>query len=194
MARQVAEWPLVGRDAELGYCRELVAAGQGLLLAGRAGVGKSRLAREVLGELGDGVVRSAVATASARDVPFGAFAHLGSGSFDPQRFTRELQQAVERDERVVLSVDDAHSLDERSAALLVTLQQCGVALVLTVRTGEPTPDAVQLLWKDEYVHRVDIQPLSRAETEALLTAVLGGPIAPSAVDRLFTATDGNPLY
>jgi len=49
MLRQI-EWPLVGRDEELAVIAELIAGAerQGLVMAGAAGTGKSRLAVEAL--------------------------------------------------------------------------------------------------------------------------------------------------
>ncbi|MGH3951933.1 MAG: ATP-binding protein, partial [Pseudonocardiaceae bacterium] len=73
-------WPLTGRQEELGLVTELLrdGASAGVLLAGTAGVGKTRLAREALAafERRGASPRWAVATASARSLPFGAFAHL----------------------------------------------------------------------------------------------------------------------
>ena len=42
-------WPLVGRDGELGFVGELLSDGSvsGVVVAGAAGVGKTRLAAEV---------------------------------------------------------------------------------------------------------------------------------------------------
>jgi DNA-binding CsgD family transcriptional regulator len=192
--RPPGEWPLVGRDVELAFCLEVLGAGRGLVLSGRPGVGKSRLGREILDQWPGRLVRSAIATVSAREIPFGALAHLAVGIFDPHQFANELRTSASEGERALLFVDDAHLLDDRSATLLVTLQQLGVSLVLTVRTGGPAPDAVQVLWKDEYLQRVEIQPLSRDEIDHLLTDVLAGPVAPSTSERLFAATEGNPLY
>lgn len=71
-------WPLVGRGEELDAAVEAVRAGPGVVLAGVAGVGKTRLGREVVGRVaGRGWAWCwATATAAARPIPFGAFAHL----------------------------------------------------------------------------------------------------------------------
>ena len=42
--------------------------------------------------------------------------------------------------------------------------------------------------------RLDLKPLSEAETTALDSAALGGPVDPQATERLWTLTRGNPLY
>lgn len=73
-------WPLVGRREELALvAKALGAAGvSGVVLAGAAGVGKTRLAREALtaAEAKGWVVRWAVATEAAASIPFGALAPL----------------------------------------------------------------------------------------------------------------------
>jgi hypothetical protein len=72
------EWPLTGRDEEFGAIAELVGGTEyrGVVLAGRAGVGKSRLAREAVSAAVDvgWSVRHVAATASGQSVPLGAFA------------------------------------------------------------------------------------------------------------------------
>src|SRR5689334_22359128 len=72
-------WPLVGRDPELAEIeRVLDAAASGLVLAGPAGVGKSRLVGEAIERAGarGWTVVHLRATRSAATLPFGAFAPL----------------------------------------------------------------------------------------------------------------------
>ena len=55
---------------------------------------------------------------------------------------------------LLLLVDDAQDLDDASAALLLHLVvHGGVFPVVTVRTGEPAPESVVMLWKDELLER-----------------------------------------
>lgn len=72
----VTVWPLTGGGEELRIVADAVAARRcsGVVVAGPAGVGKTRLAREALGAgaRGGAVTRWAVATASAASIPFGA--------------------------------------------------------------------------------------------------------------------------
>ncbi|MGA8520701.1 MAG: AAA family ATPase, partial [Pseudonocardiaceae bacterium] len=72
-------WPLTGRAEELSLISGLTRrrdGSAGVVLAGLAGVGKTRLAREALAaaQQRGTVTRWAVATASARALPLGAFA------------------------------------------------------------------------------------------------------------------------
>lgn len=72
-------WPLVGRAAELERVAGFLRVGQGaIVLAGPAGVGKTRLGSECLEVAAfQGFVPLRVAaTQGAAGLPFGAFAHL----------------------------------------------------------------------------------------------------------------------
>lgn len=179
--------------------------GSGLILAGMAGVGKTRLAREGLGMAQRRGQRTAwaVATASGTTIPFGALAHL----LPPLQAAHQpsglqlLQQAMATLGRsgsgrpLVLGIDDAHLLDDTSATLIHQIALTGAAsLVVTLRTGEPAPDAITSLWKDGLLGRLEVQPLSRLELEDLLAAVLGGPVATATLERLWRLTRGNLLF
>lgn len=191
-------WPLTGRAEELRLAVDLAASG-GVVLGGAAGTGKTRLAREVLAELGRrGVAtRWAVATESARSVPLGALTML-AGSANPLRRIEhavDLLAAPDGSGRPTIGVDDVHLLDPVSAVVLQQVALAGRArLVLTLRSGEPAPDAVVGLWKDGLLGRIDLQPLSPEESRQLLEAALAGPIDTAGAQRLWAVTRGNPLY
>src|SRR5262249_28889594 len=67
-------------------------------------------------------------------------------------------------------------------------------LFATVRTGEPVPDAVTALWKDEGCSSLELQPLSRSETDALLALALGGAVDGRTERSLWEASRGAPLF
>src|SRR5262249_34374887 len=99
------------------------------------------------------------------------------------------------DGRLLLVVDDAHLLDDGSAALvhqLVRGEACSV--VATVRTLAPAPDPVTALWKDGLAERVDLDPLSEADVGEVAAGTLGGPVAGASVRRLWEVSQGNVLY
>src|SRR5688500_966298 len=78
--RPGAPWPLVGRAGELRLVNSILSRGDtgGLVLAGPAGVGKTRLALEVLAradQLGLPTAHTSASRAAA-EVPFGAVAPL----------------------------------------------------------------------------------------------------------------------
>ena len=170
-------------------------------------MGKSRLAAECLGQAeraGLPTARAA-ATRSAARLPFGAFAALlpdavdpAGGAADQAAFIRRCcTEFTERGEgrRLVLFVDDAHLLDDPSATLVHRLAETGSAFVLvTLRTGEVTPDAVSALWKDELAERIDVEGLPVDAVDALLVAALGGPVERSAVVRIAGRCQGNVLF
>ncbi|MGE3661606.1 MAG: LuxR C-terminal-related transcriptional regulator, partial [Pseudonocardia sp.] len=179
-----------------------VGAGEvGIVLAGAAGVGKTRLAREALA-LAEGrgaLVHRATATASSRGVPLGAFSMVSAtvGS-DPMWLVRRAREALLAGADaggVVIGVDDAHLLDDLSATVVHQLAVRREArVVLTVRSGERAPDAVTALWKDGHVRRLELAPLTAEMTGALLEEALGGAVASGAARALWTITRGNALY
>ncbi len=199
-----ATWPLTGRAEELSLISGLIRRRDGpagVVLAGAAGVGKTRLAREALAVAAQrgGLIRWAVATASARALPLGAFAAtLGVVGPDPARLVRQASDALlagAGPAGVIVGVDDAHLLDELSATVVHQLAlRRAATMVLTMRTGETAPDAVTALWKDGHLTRLELQPLSAHEITPLVEARLSGPVDSVTARRLWTITKGNALY
>lgn len=199
-------WPLVGRRTELDLIASTLARPDsgGVIIAGAAGVGKTRLAAEsiTLAENNGLPVISAAGTASAAPIPFGALAHLLPGALAPgPGWGNVLRQAADAiieksgQARLVLGVDDAHLLDGHSAALLHHLSMRGEAFVLlAMRSGEPAPDALTELWKDGHCQRIELQHLSRQETGELVEAALGSDVQLTTTHRLWKLTRGNPLF
>src|SRR3954465_11322499 len=119
-------WPLTGRDDEMRVIADVVKSDdcQGIALAGRAGVGKSRLTREAAAIAAESgwSLRYIAATASGSTVPLGAFAHwIGEFAGTPSELVRQVMDALTRDtapDPVLLVVDDAHALDELSALVV----------------------------------------------------------------------------
>jgi DNA-binding CsgD family transcriptional regulator len=196
----MAEWPFTGRTEELSEIANAVRH-NGIVLAGKAGVGKTRLAREALAAARDRgrVGHWVTATASARQLPLGAFALLvGDVGGDP---TKLLQRAADAllaaggDGRPMVVVDDAHLLDDLSAALVLQfVVHSGATVVLTVRTGHSVPPAVESVWKDGYLDRHEVTALAPAQSAALLAARLAGPVEPDSARRLHELSDGNVLF
>ncbi len=193
-------WPLVGRNAELQVADETCAEGRGVVLVGAVGVGKTRLALELLRELEhDGYPTVwLVASRSAASIPLGAFGPLvpPSPSVDVLTVNSVADDVKRRfpDQRLALFVDDAHLLDEASAALLHRLVLEGIALAVVTIRGRPTADAVVALWKDGHCERFEVLALSFEEVRELVGAVLGGAVDEAVPQRLWRVSRGNPLF
>lgn len=176
----------------------------GVVLAGAPGVGKTRLAVECLrlGERVGFVTAMAGATRAAASIPFGAVAPLvpsahivGDRRMDVLQQIRDALLARAGDRPLLVAIDDAHLLDDASAALFHQLAGTGSAfIVATLRSGEPAPDPVVALWKDGLAERIDLHPLVEEQIGQVLAAVLGGPADGGTVRKLFQRTRGNVLF
>ncbi|MEV5517245.1 hypothetical protein AB0L50_30795, partial [Streptomyces flaveolus] len=177
-------WPFTGRADERELVRRTLSAGRGgIVVTGPAGCGKTRLVTEAV--RGTDCARAA-GTPETRGIPFAAFAHLL-----PEAVT--LHRAVHLLSGVrLLLVDDAHLLDDASAALVHQLAVHGRTRLLVVATeGAPVPGAVSRLWTGELLPRLTLEPLPREETADLLTAGAGTTLEPLTVDRLHRLCRGD---
>lgn len=202
-------WPLTGRGRELAVIRDTLggARPRSVVLVGPAGVGKTRLAREAraLAEQTGRATLWVTGTHSAARTPLGAFATLLPGLDEPARAGDTVQDLLRGSARalvaraegrpLVLFVDDAQLLDEVSAGLIHQLVATETVLVLlTLRSGEPTPEPVTALWKDDLAQRVELPQLASDAIAKLLSAALGGQVDPAAVVELAARSDGNVLF
>jgi DNA-binding CsgD family transcriptional regulator len=192
------QWHLLERPEE----RETIRAAltrdgeRGVVLIGPAGVGKTTLARTVTDTL-PSAVHWAACTESSQAIPLGAFMQwVGpSGARDPIALLAAARENILGGAEPVVGVDDAHLLDQLSATLLhhIAVERAG-RIVATVRSGEAVPDAVTSLWKDGYLRRFDLQPLSKEQSIALVESVLGGTLEGLSADIMWSASGGNPLF
>ena len=201
-----ADLELVGRREELDFLRRarLDANVAGVVVAGRQGVGKTRLAREALAEAraercDTERIEGAAAVAA---VPLAAVAHLlppgTAGTADALALmTAALGQLVARATRrpLVVHVDDAHDLDEASLALVRRMMALrNVFLVVTTRSDQAMPAGVVSLWKDGAAHRMELQPLGPDEANEVVHTALGGAVDPAVHRYLWEHSVGNPLF
>jgi DNA-binding NarL/FixJ family response regulator len=198
-------WTLTGRDSELQFIAERMTGTEprSVVVAGPAGVGKTRLAREALAaaKRNGRSTRWAAGTSAAAAIPLGAVAHLvpalGTVS-DPLTLLQRAGASIAeqgKGQRLVVGIDDAHLLDELSVTLVHQLALTRAAcLVLTVRTGEPAPDPVVTLWKNGLADRLELQQLPRVQVDRLVSGVLGGVVDSRTIERLWRATRGNVLF
>ena len=161
----------------------------GVAILGADGAGKMLLARSAAPD----DARWVIGTATEQAIPFGAFRSLlaGSDADDSARPGELLRAAQEQlaGERLFVVVD-AHHLDRLSAALTYQLALRGSArLIVTARFGGEVPEAIEALWNDGLLTRVDVGPLDEA-LPAQVDGYLAGLPSPvrTALDYLSLAT------
>ncbi|RMH83545.1 MAG: hypothetical protein D6683_02240 [Actinomyces sp.] len=195
-------------------------AGAALVLTGPAGIGKTAVLDVVAERLARrGVqprrIRGDEITATE---PFAAFAGLLDGpsprddpasrldatavvssllnaAAPPVRALEAVVDLFDGRDPAALLVDDAQWCDRWSLAALRRLirltRHQNLLIVLTWRTGQaPSDEALERLAVET---RLDLDPLSPSESEALLARLLGGPPGP-ALKELAAASGGNPLH
>jgi DNA-binding CsgD family transcriptional regulator len=197
-------WPIVGRDRELAAIAQARSTGtNGVVVYAPAGVGKSRVAREVLiqAEREGAATAWVQATRSAAAMPLGAFA----GLIPPEVRSEDLFVLLRRSSDalaelagtrdLVVGVDDGQLLDPTSAALVLHLVNAAAAFVVTtVRSGDPCPDAIVNLWKDSLVPRLELAGLGKADTVTLVETILGGPVERGLAHWIWESSRGNAMY
>ncbi|MFF7352131.1 LuxR C-terminal-related transcriptional regulator [Streptomyces filipinensis] len=170
-------WPFTGREDERELVRAASAAGRpGIVVTGPPGHGKTRLITEAVRGTGHARVTG---TPEARDLPFAAFAHLLPDAVSPQRAVRILSGLR------LLVVDDAHLLDDASAALVHQLAVHGrTRLVVAAVDGAPAPGAVSRLWTGELLPRLTLDPLPCEDVAHLLAAAGLEPLTVRRLHRM----------
>ncbi|MFF4799136.1 LuxR C-terminal-related transcriptional regulator [Streptomyces sp. NPDC001351] len=177
-------WQFTGREDELELIRRSLTAGRhGIVVTGPAGSGKTRLVTEAV--RGSDRTRAA-GTPETRHIPFAAFAHLLPEAVSLHRAVQLLSGVR------LLVVDDAHLLDDASAALVHQLAVHGrTRLIVVAADGGPYPGAISRLWTGELLPRLTLEPLPREDTEQLLAAGVGGSLEPLTLNRLHHLCQGD---
>jgi len=195
---------MTGRAEELTVIADTLRAGSdycGVVIAGGAGVGKTRLAAEALriAQTNGCITHSAVGTSAAQSIPLGAFAQWIDGarghSLNLVRTVIASLTAGPAGKPVVIAVDDANLLDDLSAFVVHQLVRRRAAqVIIAVRTGKPAADTITALWKDGHLRRIDLQSLSLQECDVLLQKALGGEVVGRTAERMWDLTQGNALF
>src|SRR4051812_6163998 len=172
----VRRWPLTARSDQLEQLGAWYGEGHlgGAVLSGPAGVGKTRLAEEVLAlaTAAERPIARAVGHPTTRAIPLGALAHLlpaqqihefGLELTDRAGLFHAASAALRESAaggRLVLMVDDIDELDETSLALLLPLTvERVIFLLVTIRAGHEMPSTIAALLKDGHLERLEVTPL-----------------------------------
>ncbi|MEQ3551701.1 LuxR C-terminal-related transcriptional regulator [Pseudonocardia nematodicida] len=199
LAVPAGEPPLIGRAHELAVLEQVVAdpASPGLLLTGPLGVGRTRLLREA-SRAGRAHDRRVVhVRGNAAEVPLGPLAHLlppVAGAPDRLFLLQHALTALRGDgPPALVTVDDAHRLDELTRTVLETLASAGDATVVATERSERAPvERLRTLGDD--VSPLSVGPLSDQDTELLLAGMLGGDVEARTAQRLCDLAGGIPLF
>ena len=189
---------LLGREEELVRLRGALVDSAGGLVVGPAGIGKSHLLAAVTVQVeGDGreviVISGAQSAASVPLAPLLQLVDLRDVEDLGTAVMAELARRG-RGREVMLVVDDAHLLDQDSAAVVNQAVVGEFACVLlAARSEEVLAPGLEALWRDGFVERLDLGPLDRAASE-LITAQLLGEVAPPVHEWLWERSQGHPLF
>lgn len=201
-----SKWPLVGREHELADLRRRMRDGCGVVLVGPAGVGKSRLAAEArsFAEVHGYRVFQLRASAAMAQSPLAAIPPLTGHDERPAGTADLIHQVMTGldlgagERPICVSVDDAHELDETSSVVLTNMAVGGDVLLIlgatSDRNGPPAAPALTRLWTDGGCDRLEVGPLTKAEVDTLLSAVLAGPIDQATRHHAWRLSEGNPLH
>lgn len=190
--------PFVGRAAELAAGERGLVHRRGVLVFGAGGTGKTRLAQQLIDHEGGRGWHRVAGAPGAGEVAFAPWAHLlppGAGALQEVATWRALADHLRGpDGSIRLFVDDAQWLDPSSIALMHHLVVTGGAsAIVTSRRDQPPLPPLTALWKDGHLERVDLQPLTVDEADAVVEAALGAPVEPTTIARFHSRTGGNLL-
>ena len=203
---------MVGRGAMLERLRGVLDAAEYgttdlptiALIAGEAGIGKTRLLRETVAGLPSGVtVLSALAEPGSMGKPFDVARQLAVGG-DLERPAEAalaaVATAVSRGP-VALVVEDLHWIDADSVAVLdqVARQPWPNLVILAtyrpsdLRRGAPGGDLVLRLERRNEVEQIRLDRLDRSEVAAMMAAISGGNVSSAAVEAVHRRSGGVPF-
>lgn len=210
--------PLFGRDREretmLLVAHRALGSGGALLVTGEAGLGKTALLADVAERLNGWTVLRVHADSFESDLSYATVETLVRGlnavsgtrirppeqSDDPLTVGRLLLDAIDGvGKPVCLIVDDAQWVDEASArALRFVVRRLSDQGFLFTAATRPLPGSVVSLFEDVASStvnhaRVDLTPLSVADTQDLAQHILGHAVSRRTATRLTEATQGSPL-
>ena len=215
--------PLVGRTAELAVLRGALkrarqeGSPQAAVVVGSPGVGKSRLAAELVRRArgvtalwgrclsyGEGItywpLREAVGEAppcSERDAVLAALdAEPPPPAGEVAALFRRLCEALARQKPLVVVFDDVHWAEPTFLELVEQLvdRGRGPIVVVCVAREEPGDDGSRLLTDEDGVDRIVLDALTEDETETLVDVLGGTTLESDQRARIVDAGEGNPFF
>ncbi len=209
---------LFGRDLPratvLDVAKRALVQGGVVLVSGEPGLGKTALLGDVAGRLDSWTVVRVHADSFESDLSFATVETLIRGlnarTTTPVRAPRPTDDAITvgrllldavdgLDAPVCVLVDDAQWVDEPSAlAIRFLVRRLGDQPFLFVAATRPAANSVSLLFDDVAASipnhaRIDLAPLTVANTQELAQHILGHAVSRRTATRLTEATQGSPL-
>jgi tetratricopeptide (TPR) repeat protein len=120
-----------------------------------------------------------------------------------QRLFEALARALHASLPLLLVVDDLQWCDQDSLEWLHFLMRfdhtARLLVVATVRSEDlleerPISRVVETLRYEQLLETIPVPPLSAPDAASLARSLVGGPLSPDAVHRLYDESEGNPLY
>lgn len=173
----------------------------GVLLMGGPGVGKSFITKQVIEMVnGSAVIVKLRGSSALTSIDYGVLGPLLTQldpdvADSPQRVITGLVRLFHSRSAgrpVVLVVENADRVDEKSAMVLVQLASSRYASLLAVCTDDGSrPAAWEGLWGEGNLSRIDVDPLTLSETERLLEGEYGR-FSRTAVRQAWNLSRGIP--
>ncbi len=177
------------------------------LVAGEAGVGKTRLLRELAAAAPEGTTVLAGQAEPGSlgrplDVIHSLLGEVPSDPGDPRALATTALLSRLGSGRWLVMFEDLHWADSESVAvfeLLAASPLPDLTLVATYRPDEltrqlPGGEMLVRLERRHHVHQVHLERLGRHEVAAFLAAVYGRPLSTAVIDALWGRTGGNPFF
>lgn len=182
-----------------------IAAGENIIFQGPAGIGKTRLASELvapLAKMGRRIDRL-LASESTKDHQFAVLAPLGAPTGVmpgdvPGLLSWYLAQwrtAARSGQPPLVWIDDAQHLDGLTASLIRQAVSGNVIQALvTHRSTEPLPAEILAMTTEGLLTPHLVEPLMPESTRQLIDAASTAEIDADRVERIVDLANGNPLF